>query len=35
MAGATFLLMLILHRINTSILRKFAFAVSFPLNDYD
>jgi len=35
MPGATFLLILILHHINTLILRKFAFPVSFTLNDYD
>lgn len=33
--SATFLLILILHHINTSILRKFVFPVSFTLNDYD
>ena len=33
--SSTFLLILILHHINTSILRKFAFPVSFTLNDYD
>jgi len=33
--SACFLLILILHHINTSILKIFAFSVSFTLNDYD
>jgi len=35
MPGATFLLIVILRHINTWILRKFAFPVSFTLADYD